>query len=91
MTAFFTNILIKKGIDGVLYPSVQAFGEGLCVAIKPSIAKKTLELEKVLQCRIIRNKNNVELRNEKFCFVKPKAKKFRLKAIENFVKANYPN
>jgi ribosomal protein L30 len=67
ISANFTELILKNpNIDGIIYPSVQAGKEGLCVAIRPESMYK-LELTKVLQCKIIRNGKLVLLDNVKYC------------------------
>jgi hypothetical protein len=77
ISAIFTDILIKNGRDGVIYPSVQAGGMGLCVAIHPSAVKK-MELIAVLQGNIIKEEYSVYIKNEKSCAVEEGAIDFKL-------------
>lgn len=83
----FTELLTNNSAnDGVVYPSVQSHGYGLCVAIHPKAINK-LQLKKVLQCRLTKTlksdgENNFSLHNEKHCLVENGAKTFELKAIE---------
>jgi hypothetical protein len=65
ISAIFTEMLItspNNNIDGVIYPSVQTDGNGLCIAILPESMNK-LELIKVLQCKAIRKGKKVSLDN----------------------------
>ncbi|MFD1015746.1 hypothetical protein [Winogradskyella rapida] len=83
----FTEIFTKtSAYDGILYPSVQSKGYGLCVAIHPRAMNK-LKLTKVLQCKLTKTvredgENNFELSNEKHCLVEDGAETFELKNIE---------
>lgn len=81
-TEIFTN---TSNYDGIIYPSVQSKGYGLCVAIHPRAMNK-LKLIQVLQCKITKalnddGENNFHLDNEKNCLVKDNAKTFELKDI----------
>ena len=83
----FTEIFTKTSVyDGVIYPSVQSSGYGLCVAIHPRSMNK-LRLIKVLQSKISKSvsedgENKFLIDNEKNCIVEVGAKKFELKEIE---------
>lgn len=81
-TEIFTN---TSGYDGVIYPSVQSKGYGLCVALHPRAVNK-LKLTKVLQSRIIKSvgqdgENSFRIENEKNCLVEDGADTFELKDI----------
>ena len=81
ISAIFTELVTKNGADGVLYPSVQSDGYGLCVALHPRVMDR-LKLVKVLECKLIKNGTNAQLINEKFCEVKDHADTFDLKEIK---------
>ncbi|MCC5919751.1 MAG: hypothetical protein LAT68_00025 [Cyclobacteriaceae bacterium] len=87
ISAKFTEIFTKtSNYDGVVYPSVQAKGYGLCVAIHPRAMSK-LKLTKVLQCKLTKTveengENNFQLLNEKHCLVDDGAETFELNEIE---------
>lgn len=83
ISALFTEMVLfdernEGKIDGILYPSVQTAGEGLCVAILPSSMHK-LELIKVLQSRVIKKGTSIRLEDVKFCDVTPSSSNFHLK------------
>lgn len=83
----FTEIFTKtSGYDGVIYPSVQSEGYGLCVAIHPSSMNK-LRITKVLQSKISKSiledgENHFLIENEKNCNVEAGAEKFELIEIQ---------
>ncbi len=87
ISAKFTEIFTKtSAYDGVVYPSVQSKGYGLCVAIHPRAMNK-LKLTKVLQCKLTKTvredgENNFQLLNEKHCLVEDGAETFELKDID---------
>ncbi|GAA3523818.1 hypothetical protein GCM10022393_43340 [Aquimarina addita] len=86
ISAKFTEIFTKtSNYDGVVYPSIQSKGYGLCVAIHPRAMNK-LKLTKVLQCKLTKKvgedgENNFQLLNEKHCIVEDGAETFELKKI----------
>ncbi|WP_062129012.1 hypothetical protein [Geofilum rubicundum] len=55
-----------RNCDGVIYPSVRADYNGLCVAIKPKSATEKLELISVLECSISKKNKNVRITNLRF-------------------------
>jgi ribosomal protein L30 len=66
VSAIFTEWLMENtDKDGIIYPSVQAGGEGLCVAIKPESMHK-LKLSSVLQCKVVRTGKSVSLNNLRY-------------------------
>lgn len=84
ISALFSKMVLmdnKKNFDGIIYPSVQTAGEGLCVAILPSSMHK-LELIKVLQCKVIKEGIQVRLESIKYCDVSPPNSDFELNDIE---------
>lgn len=82
----FTEIYTKSSnYDGVIYPSVQSKGYGLCVAIHPRAMNK-LKLTYVLQSRITKSisedgENLYKIENEKNCHLEDFVEKFELKEI----------
>lgn len=84
----FTELLLTNlKYDGIIYPSVQSDGYGLCVAIHPRAMKK-LRLIKVLQCKLTKTldedgETKILLENEKNCIVENGADLFDLKEITN--------
>ena len=52
LSAIFMKFNIERGVDGVLYPSVQMKGEVLNVAISPEITDSSLELKEVKEFKI---------------------------------------
>lgn len=83
----FTEIFINTSkYDGVIYPSVQSKGYGLCVAIHPRSISK-LRLTKVMQCKISKSvledgENHFMIENEKICVVEDNAQNFKLIEIK---------
>ena len=81
ISAILTEILVNSGFDGVLYPSVQTAGVGLCVAIHPRLMDK-LSLFRAIQCKIIKTDGNIKIENEKFCEIELNASEFKLNIIK---------
>jgi hypothetical protein len=50
ISAAFTEQIVNKGFDGVLYPSVQLDGAGFNVALTPQVADTKIQLEVVEEC-----------------------------------------
>lgn len=65
ITSKFTETIIKH-LDGVIYPSVRADYNGLCVAIKPETANENLELVAVLECSVTKKGNEVKVENLRY-------------------------
>lgn len=80
ISAIMTELITSNGVDGILYPSVQTYGYGLCLALHPRVMER-LRLDKVLQCKIIKNGNSVKILNEKFCKVEEGLDTYELKDI----------
>lgn len=80
ISAIVTQLIVNHNSDGVLYPSVQSDGYGLCVALHPRVMDR-LKLTKVLQCRIIKEDGSVEINNEKVCLIENDLDIFELKDI----------
>ncbi|MGV0854179.1 hypothetical protein ACTS9E_01160 [Empedobacter brevis] len=80
ISSIMTELLTSKGIDGILYPSVQTVGYGLCIALHPRVMER-LRLDKVLQCKIIRDGDSIKILNEKVCKVGDNSETFELKDI----------
>jgi hypothetical protein len=82
----FTELFVKKGkYDGVIYPSVQSNGYGLCVAIHPEAISK-IRLDYVLQCKLTKSQqedgqNDFLLENLKNCKVTKGATQFKLEPM----------
>lgn len=66
ISSIFANSIVSSNFDGVYYPSVQAFGEGMCVAIIPEAVDK-LCLKKVMLCNIEKHGKVVQIDNLKLC------------------------
>lgn len=86
ISALLTEIMVQKGFDGVIYPSVQTSGYGLCVAIRPEVADQKLRLIKVLESKITKTQgiddSEFLITNEKNCLIAENATEFKLMDIK---------
>lgn len=83
LSAIFTEIIVEQGYDGVVYPSVQASGLALNVAIKPETVDSSLRLEVVGEGRIYKNKKSTYIRSETSCKVENERADFVYETIKN--------
>jgi len=83
ISGIFSEKILKEGyVDGIIYPSVKTDGIGLCVAIKPDFVNENMILEKVLQCKVTKEKTHTNITNEKCAKANPTDQSFILKDIE---------
>lgn len=81
ISAKYTELFVNTGkYDGVIYPSVQSSGYGLCVAIHPNAVSR-MHLNYVLQCKLTKTQredgeNNFLLENIKNTKVEKGATEF---------------
>lgn len=80
ISAIFTELAVKNGTDGVLYPSVQSGGYGLCLALHPRVMSRLLPIG-VLQCELIKNGLSVKLINKKHCDIVTGSEDFILEDV----------
>jgi hypothetical protein len=85
ISALFSSLISKTGVDGVLYPSVRSAGLGLCVALNPKVADK-LQLIMVNKCLIKKQNGNVSITYLKRCNVETESETFELLEMEDFKK-----
>lgn len=82
LSAAFTETVVDKGLDGILYPSVRVGGQGFNVAIKPEIADTNLELVVVGECSIYKYNDRVIVDNETNLELQPGQINFKLLPID---------
>lgn len=78
LSACFTETVVNKGLDGVLYPSVRVGGKGFNVAIKPETADTSLELVVAGECSIYKNNDHSFVDNDTIVELKPNQTNFEL-------------
>jgi len=81
ISAIVTELIVNHNSDGVLYPSVQADGYGLCLALHPRVMDR-LKLIKVLQCKIKKEGKDESILNERVCKIGDETDNFELKEIK---------
>ena len=69
ISAIFSDVMVSKGFDGILYPSVRTEGKGINVALTPSAVEKKMKLELAGICIIYKNKDIVVIDNLKNAIV----------------------
>jgi hypothetical protein len=77
ISALFTELVIKKGFDGVLYPSVRTGGRGFNVAITPEATKK-LGLYVAGECSIYKLRDHTVVGNDAIVELKGVEEEFKL-------------
>lgn len=83
ISAAFTEMAVKKGIAGIYYPSVPAFGKGFNVAIHPHFVDNCLQLTVVGECTIYKYPEQIFVDNDSLCMVQDDSKPFALHPITN--------
>jgi hypothetical protein len=85
ISALFTELVIQKGLDGVLYPSVRVGGKGFNLAITPEATKK-LQLCVAGECSIYKLKERVIIGNDAVVELEGTEQMFSLKDIDRLEK-----
>lgn len=83
LSAIFTEIVVEQGYDGVVYPSVQASGLALNVAIKPETVDSSLRLDVVGEGKIYKNKMSTYIRSETSYKVKDEKADFVYESVKS--------
>lgn len=82
ISATFAKMLVDKGIDGILYPSVRVEGKGFNVAIRPDIADTRLDLVAAGECSIYKYYEHSIVDNDTAIKLTPNQTHFELKEVE---------
>jgi len=82
-SAAFTESVVKKGYDGVLYPSVRLDGAGFNVALTPQAADMKIQLAVVMECSAYKLYNNTVLDNELQAILYPNQTHFELTKVND--------
>jgi len=85
ISALFTELVTKKGLDGVLYPSVRTEGMGFNIAITPEATSK-LELHVAGECSLYKLKDLTVVGNDAIVELKGNEEEFKLVEIERHEK-----
>lgn len=83
ISAAFTESMVEKGYDGVLYPSVKLGGTGFNVALTPQAADTKLQLGLVVECSAYKYYDKTVLDNDYQAILYPSQSNFELLRIEN--------
>jgi len=83
ISSTYTEFMLNKGFDGVLYPSVRAEGRGFNIALKPEIIENALELSIVAETTCYKFKKQMVLDWEKICILKHDSKNIVFENDEN--------
>jgi hypothetical protein len=82
ISAAFSEILVKKGYDGVLYPSVRLEGKGFNVALTPQAADIKLQLEVVMECTAYKLFEKTVLDNDLQAILYPNQSHFEFQKVD---------
>ncbi|WP_299764567.1 hypothetical protein [uncultured Dokdonia sp.] len=82
ISAIFTEIVTRQGLDGVLYPSVRTVGQGFNIAITPAATDK-LALYVAGECSIYKSRDQVVVGNDAIVELDGKQTEFNLVDQEN--------
>ncbi|AZA91765.1 Uncharacterised protein [Chryseobacterium nakagawai] len=82
ISAIFSEIAIKKGFDGIFYPSVRVGGEGFNIAITPEATKK-LKLIVVGECSLYKHREHTVVGNDAILELKDEEEDFDLIDLPN--------
>jgi hypothetical protein len=85
ISAIFTDMVVKQGFDGVLYPSVRVGGKGFNIAITPEATKK-IELLAAGECSLYKLKDQTIVGNDAFIKLNGSEETFELIEMENHEK-----
>lgn len=82
ISAAFSELVVKNGFDGVLYPSVKMDGKGFNVALTPFASDTKVILSVVVECTIYKHFDKAVLGNDLQAILYPNQTHFILKKIE---------
>ncbi|WEK34677.1 MAG: RES family NAD+ phosphorylase [Candidatus Pseudobacter hemicellulosilyticus] len=83
ISALFSELVIQRGLDGVLYPSVRVGGRGFNIAITPDATKK-LRLYVAGECSLYKLKDHTVVGNDAIVELKGTEEQFQLVDIERY-------
>lgn len=88
ISAIFTEMAVKKGLDGILYPSVRATGRGFNIAITPEATKK-MQLIVAGECSTVKFEGTTYLGNDAIAELSGNEKDdeiFEMRALDQGIK-----
>lgn len=69
ISALFSERIIEKGFDGVIYPSVRAEEKGMNVAILPNVVDNRMRLEGVVECKVYKLGNEILVEDSQVAWI----------------------
>jgi hypothetical protein len=81
ISATFSETVVDKGLDGILYPSVRLGGKGFNIAINPEVADNSLELVAAGECSIYKLFDNTVVDNETVVELNPNQTNFQFRPV----------
>lgn len=85
ISAIYTELITKKGFDGIIYPSVRVGGKGFNIAITPEASKK-MGLFVAGECSIYKFKDKVVVGNDAIVELQGTEDEFKLIELESYEK-----
>lgn len=82
ISALFTERIVEKGFDGVIYPSVRAEEKGMNVAISPSTVDSKMRLEGVMECKIHKTGTEILIEDSHVAWVNAGDTKLNFRTIK---------
>lgn len=86
ISALFTERIIEKGFDGVIYPSVRAEEKGMNVAIRPSVVDGKMRLEGVVECQVYKQGSEIIIEDSHVAWTSAGVSKLNFISIEEDIK-----
>lgn len=82
ISALFSELATKRGLDGIFYPSVRVGGKGFNIAITPEVTKK-IGLYVAGECSLYKLKDHTVVGNDAIVKLKGTEEAFKLTEIES--------
>ncbi|NVK65700.1 MAG: hypothetical protein HWE22_13995 [Flavobacteriales bacterium] len=83
ISAIFSELITKRGFDGVIYPSVRAGGKGFNIAITPEATKK-LKLRVAGESTVYKRKEEVFVGNDAIVELNGDEEEFQMNELNGF-------
>lgn len=82
ISAVYTNYILTKGFDGVMYPSVRVNGQGFNIAITPEASDHKLKLIGAGECTMYKRFKETLIDNDTIAIIEDEHKPFHYQRIE---------
>jgi hypothetical protein len=83
ISALFTERIIEKGFDGVIYPSVRAEEKGMNVAILPNVVDNRMRLEGVVECKVYKQGSDILVEDSQVAWINADVSELNFISIED--------